>query len=110
MSARMQAYVQGAAVHVGERTSDLRIVERDILGNLPAYSLLDLSAGIAKDSWSLDLFIDNVFDKRGQIYRFAECAEAVCGASGVVPQYPNGQIYTVPTHPRMIGVRFSQKF
>ncbi|SFN19924.1 TonB-dependent receptor [Dokdonella immobilis] len=106
----MQAYVQGSAVHVGERTSDLRIVERDILGNLPSYSLLDLSAGIARDSWSLDLFIDNVFDKRGQIYRFAECAETVCGASGVSDQYPNGQIYTLPTHPRMVGVRFSQKF
>ncbi len=106
----LQAYFQGAVVHVGERTSDLRIAERDILGNLPSYSMLDLSTGIAKDSWSLDLFIDNVFDKRGQLYRYTECAEAVCGAAGVVPQYPNGQVYTAPTHPRMIGVRFSQKF
>ncbi len=106
----LQAYVQGSGVHVGERTSDLRIAEREILGNLPAYSTFDFSTGIAKDSWALDFFVDNAFDKRGQISRFTECAEAVCGASGVVPQYPNGQVYVVPTHPRMVGVRFSQKF
>jgi iron complex outermembrane recepter protein len=106
----MQAFVQGSAVHVGERTSDLRIAERGILGNLPAYSLFDFSAGISKNNWAVDFFVDNLFDKIGQISRFTECAEAVCGASGVVPQYPDGQVYVVPTHPRMVGVRFSQKF
>lgn len=106
----LQAYVQGAGVHVGERTSDLRILERGILGNLPSYSMFDFSAGIARDNWALDFFVDNAFDKRGQISRFTECAEAVCGAPGVVPQYPDGQVYVVPTHPRMVGVRFSQKF
>ncbi|MFA7322706.1 MAG: TonB-dependent receptor [Dokdonella sp.] len=106
----LQAYVQGAGVHVGERTSDLRIMERGILGNLPSYSMFDFSAGIAKDNWALDFFVDNAFDKRGQISRFTECAEAVCGAPGVVPEYPDGQVYVVPTHPRMVGVRFSQKF
>ena len=33
-SAAIDAYVQGAVVHVGERKSDLRIVEREILGEL----------------------------------------------------------------------------
>ena len=72
--------------------------------------MFDFSAGIAKDNWALDFFVDNAFDKRGQISRFTECAEAVCGAPGVVPEYPDGQVYVVPTHPRMVGVRFSQKF
>ena len=31
-------------------------------------------------------------------------------AAGVVPEYPNGQVYTVVTQPRTIGVRFSQEF
>jgi len=106
----LQAYVQGSGVHVGQRTSDLRIAERGILGELPGYSMFDFSIGISKESWALDFFIDNAFDKLGQISRFAECAEAVCGAAGVVPQYPDGQVYVVPTHPRMFGVRFSQTF
>lgn len=106
----MDAYLQGAVVHVGERTSDLRLYERGILGKLPAYTTADFSAGIAKNSWSLDLFISNAFDERAAISRFTQCAESVCGASGVVPEYPNGQIYTVINQPRTIGLRFSQKF
>jgi outer membrane receptor protein involved in Fe transport len=104
------AYVQGAVVHVGQRTSDLRLAEREILGNLPAYTTADFSAGIAKDNWSVDLFLSNAFDERAQISRFTQCAESVCGAAGVLPEYPNGQVYTVTNQPRMFGVRFSQKF
>ncbi|KAF1716334.1 TonB-dependent receptor [Pseudoxanthomonas yeongjuensis] len=104
------AYVQGAVVHVGQRTSDLRLAEREILGSLPAYTTADFSAGIAKGSWAVDLFLSNAFDERAVISRFAQCAESVCGAAGVVPEYPNGQIYTVTNQPRMFGVRFSQKF
>ena len=114
----LQAYVQGAAVHVGERTSDLRIFEREILGRLPSYTTADFSAGIAKDSWSLDLFVSNAFDERAVISRFAQCSEAICGnaidpADAAFPppaEYPNGQIYTVTNQPRTIGLRFSQKF
>lgn len=105
-----QAYLQGGVVHVGDRTSDLRIAEREILGDMPAYTTLDLSAGIARDSWSLDLFVSNATDERATISRFTQCAESVCGASGIVPEYPNGQVYTVTNQPRTVGVRFSQKF
>ncbi len=105
-----QAYVQGAGVHVGDRKSDLRIAEREILGDLPSYNTVDFSAGIAKDSWALDFFVNNAFDERAQISRFTNCAESVCGASGVVPEYPNGQVYTITNQPRTFGVRFSQKF
>jgi outer membrane receptor protein involved in Fe transport len=113
-----QAYVQGAAVHVGERTSDLRVFERGILGTLPSYTTADFSAGIARDSWSLDFFISNAFDERAVISRFAQCSEAICGnaidpADAAFPppaEYPNGQIYTVTNQPRMFGLRFSQKF
>ena len=104
------AYVQGAVVHVGERESDLRLLERDILGKLPAYTTADFSAGIGKGNWSADVFVNNAFDERGQISRFTQCGETICGASGVVPEYPNGQVYVVPSQPRTIGVRFSQKF
>lgn len=105
-----QAYVQGAGVHVGDRKSDLRIAEREILGDLPSYTTVDFSAGIAKDSWALDVFVSNAFDERATISRFTNCAESVCGASGVVPDYPNGQVYTITNQPRTFGVRFSQKF
>ncbi len=95
-----QAYFQGAVVHEGERKSDLRLVQREILGDLPSYTSVDLSAGIGKDNWKVDLFVRNVGDERGESSRFAQCAESVCGA----------QTYIIPIQPRIFGVRFSQQF
>ncbi|MFO0029805.1 MAG: TonB-dependent receptor [Pseudomonadota bacterium] len=94
------AYVQGAVVHEAERKSDLRLVERGILGDLPAYTTLDVSAGFGKDDWKVDFYVRNLTDKRGEVSRFAQCAEAVCGQ----------QVYIVPIQPRIFGVRFSQEF
>jgi outer membrane receptor protein involved in Fe transport len=104
------AFVQGGAVYVGERTSDLRLVEREILGDLASYTVADLSAGFGRDNWTVSMYLNNVFDERADVYRFTNCAETVCGASGVVPEYPNGQVYTVTNQPRTLGLRFSQKF
>ena len=104
------AFVQAALVHVGRRTTDLRLLERSLLGDLPAYNSVDLSAGVQKNSWSLDVYVDNVFDKRAALYKFTECGVTVCAAHGVVAQYPNGQVYTGFSLPRTFGIRFKQEF
>ena len=104
------AFVQAALVHVGSRTTDLRLSERATLGNLPAYSSLDLSAGLQRNSWSINAFVNNVFDKRAAQYKYTECGVDVCGAHGVAAQYPTGQVYTGFSQPRTIGVRFKQDF
>lgn len=105
-----EAYLQGAVVHVGKRRSDLRTLENGLVGDLPAYTTLDLSAGYNWSSFKINVYVNNVFDKRAALYKYTECAEAVCAAHGVVPQYPNGQVYTVTNQPRTIGVRFTQDF
>ena len=104
------AFVQAALVHVGRRTTDLRLSERALLGDLPAYNTLDLSAGVQKGSWSADVYVNNAFDKRAAQYKYTECGVDVCGAHGVVAQYPNGQVYTGYSLPRTIGIRFKQDF
>jgi outer membrane receptor protein involved in Fe transport len=96
----LASYVQGSLVYEGDRTSDLRTAAADTLGDLPSYTLFDLSFGFGKDNWKVDLFLNNAFDERGEISRFAQCAEAVCGQ----------QVYVVPVQPRTIGVRWSQSF
>jgi outer membrane receptor protein involved in Fe transport len=77
---------------------------------LPSYTTLDISAGFRKDDWMIDVYVANVTDERGELSHFTQCAESVCGAAGVVPQYPNGQIYTLTNQPRSFGIRFSQSF
>jgi len=94
------AHVQGAAVYVGKRWADLRIVERDIIGELEDYEIFDMTAGVDNGTYTFELFVGNVFDKRADITRFAQCAEQVCGF----------QTYVVTNQPRTIGVRFGQKF
>jgi iron complex outermembrane receptor protein len=107
----MDAYFQTGIVHVGERTSSLVVQTAQELGKLPAYTTVDFSTGLHKNQWSLDFFLQNAFDSRGEVSRFAECVENVCAAQNTgVPQYPNGQVYVVPIAPRTIGVRFTQDF
>jgi outer membrane receptor protein involved in Fe transport len=94
------SYARGALVYVGERESDLLTYDRGVLGKLPAYTTLDLAAGFGKDGWNAELFIENVFDERGETARGVECVVAVCGA----------QVYSYIIFPRTIGIRFSQEF
>jgi iron complex outermembrane recepter protein len=94
------AHLQGVVSHEGRRRTDLRLAESEILGDLDAYTLFDLGAGIGRDGWALDFYIRNAFDERAELSRFTQCAEAVCGE----------QAYTVVARPRTFGVRFSHRF
>jgi len=94
------AHVQGAVVYTGSAWTDLRLAERAIIGKQPDYWTADFTAGVGRDDWNLELFLNNAFDERGNVYRYAECAEAVCGA----------QTYIVPVRPRTFGIRLGHKF
>ena len=95
-----EAYWQSSVVHEGRRTSDLRILERNILGDLPAYTLVDFAIGVRKNNWSMDFYIKNLFDENAQYSRNVQCPETVCAA----------QVYSVAGQPRTFGIRFSQEF
>ena len=112
-----EAYWQGSVVHEGRRTSDLRVLERDILGDLPSYSLVDFAIGVRKNNWSVDFYIKNLLDENAQYGRNVQCPETVCGnrpsGASVYPvpsQYANGQVYSVAAQPRTFGIKFSQEF
>ncbi|MBX7250210.1 MAG: TonB-dependent receptor [Caulobacteraceae bacterium] len=94
------AHVQGAVVYVGETWTDLRTYERSIIGQQPDYWTADFTAGVDRGEWTLELFLKNAFDERANVYRYAECAEAVCGA----------QTYIVPVRPRTFGIRLGRTF
>ncbi len=111
--ANFDSYVQGSVIYSSEREADLRTIVtptdyglidplyvREVLGQLPSYTVADLAAGFGKDDWRLELFVQNVFDERAEVGRFAQCLEEVCGQ----------EIYVVPQRPRTIGLKFSQEF
>ena len=96
----LDAHFQGSVVHNGDSTTALLPAENDVLGNSDAYTLVDLSFGLGRDKWSAELFVDNAFDEIARLYRYSECDVTICG----------GIVYSITTRPRMIGLRFNQKF
>ncbi|MCL6682911.1 TonB-dependent receptor [Sphingomonas alba] len=109
LNADLKANVQGVLTYEGKRKRDLRPGINDIYGDLNSYAEVDISAGLDKGPWSVDLFAKNLFDVRGQLSKGIQCREEICGdpfgetASG-------GKIYTVVSRPRTIGLRVGRKF
>jgi iron complex outermembrane receptor protein len=99
--AGVDGHVQGSLQYQSSVEPDLRTTERSILGEQPAYATASFAAGAERDGMTAEFFIDNAFDRRADIYNYAECTEQVCGAIAV---------YHVPNRPRTFGIRFGQKF
>jgi outer membrane receptor protein involved in Fe transport len=106
-----KAHAQAAVVYQDSAWTDLRTAERELLGKQASYSLWDLAAGIENDSWGLELFVKNAFDRRAEVARYTECgifqpltdptnSTPLCGA----------EPYIVVNTPRTVGLTFSKKF
>ncbi len=91
---------QGAFVYQGASRSELLPSEATILGGQSSYGIADFSATYNRGAYAFELFLNNAFDKRAVQYKYAECDDATCGA----------QYYIGTNVPRMLGVRFAQKF
>ena len=96
----LDSYVQGALVHEGERDSDLDQSAQAILGTLPSYTTLDLSAGFTMNDWGVDLFISNITNEDAPLYYTAQCAAETCGP----------QTYGVRIRPMTISARLTKDF
>jgi outer membrane receptor protein involved in Fe transport len=94
-----EAFAQGAFIYQSSEWDDLRIAQREALGQQPGYGVVDLSIGAGKKNYTLELYLDNVGDRRGQNYRFTQCGSCSPVAN-----------YVIPTEPRTIGLKFEQKF
>ena len=101
LAGNYQAYVQGNFMYQSAVWSDLRTIERNILGQQGSYGLTNLSIGVNKDNWTAELLVKNAFDVRASQYRYAECTQATCGPIAV---------YNGIAPPRLIGVQWSQRF
>ena len=95
-----ESFVQGTVIHQGASTSQLEQDLNNEMGNLPKFTTFDFSTGTGKNNWHLEGYIENLFDKQGQLGRINQCAFAYC--------YENYRIY--PIKPMNFGVKFGQKF
>lgn len=95
-----EGYLEGAALYQTGATQDLNVSSNELLGNTKGFVSFDFSAGLKKDNWNLTLFLQNAFDKRGQLTRNTFCSIDFC----------SGSSRTFTIKPRFFGVRFGQQF
>lgn len=95
---RFDSFAQGSYVYQTDSWSDLATADRDAFGAQKGYELFDVSTGLKAGSLTFEVFVKNLFDKRAEIYRYAECS--VC----------TDQSYLVTAKPRTVGIKIGQKF
>lgn len=93
-----KVYGQVNATYQGSASSDLRVDFAAAQGRLPAFAQVNLAIGAEWSTYSIEAFVRNLADERGQLSRFVQC--------GACTQRP----YIVPNTPRTFGVRAGAKF
>ena len=101
------AHAQAAVAYQTTRAPALLLDDINNLGKMPDYATLDLSFGAEKGHNSVELFIKNATDTRGQINRSTPCTISLCsvGYPGAPPA-----VYVVPTQPLTVGFRVGRTF
>lgn len=112
-----KVYLQGAALYQTSATQDLNVSQNNLLTcattalaasqtaagkscTTSGFVTFDFSGGFKKDNWSVDLFIQNAFDKRGQLTTNTFCSITFCAGSS----------RTFPVKPMFFGIKFSGKY
>ena len=93
-------YGQVSAMYQNQTAQVLRRDQAAVIGNLPAYALVNLKIGAdGVNGMHMDFFISNLMDRRAQLSRFTESNPSL-----------DNQVYILPTQPRTFGVEFGQDF
>ena len=95
-----RVYLQGAALYQTGATQDLNVFNNNLLGSTPGFVSFDFSGGVKHASWSVDLFIQNAFDRRGKLTTNTFCSITFCSNSS--------RFFTI--RPQFFGIRFAQHF
>ena len=93
------AHLQGALTYESSRPSEMVPRENLLKGDIPSSTFLDLSAGIGRNSWALELFVRNATDEDAPLYIGQQCDIDTCS-----------QTYANRRAPLTVGIKFSQDF
>jgi iron complex outermembrane recepter protein len=91
LSPDLRGFVGASVDYTGRRVNSVRTTPPPI--NLPAFTKVDLRAGLAYKDWQANLFLTNLFDKRGVL------------SGGVAPYYSFFYI-----QPRTFGINLVKMF
>jgi iron complex outermembrane receptor protein len=103
----MPGFFQAAVAYTDKRWNDLDTSNVPARRQMDDYTLVDISAGIEQDKWTLTFYVNNLLDERAQI----DIEDPGYGTG--IPNYhvPPGLKWTQATNrPRSFGIRFGQRF
>ncbi len=95
-----KGFIQSVLSHQGGTRSALLDDEAAALGGTRAFSSVDFAAGINWENWRFEAFLQNAFDKRGELGIGTFCAVAFCA--------PYSRIY--PNQPQQFGIKVGYDF
>jgi iron complex outermembrane receptor protein len=93
-------YVQGTVNGQSSSLPSLEGFQNANFGTIPGFTTTDFSAGTSHGNWHIDAYIQNAFDRRGELNRTAFCATALCETN----------YREFPIRPMNYGIKFGQKF
>ena len=76
---------------------------------IDGYSVFDLRGGVHFGRYTVEAYVKNLFDVRGQISKGIQCNEFICG-DPMGYTGAGGKVYTTVTRPRTMGLRVGRKF
>src|SRR6266403_601396 len=95
-----KSFAQATVFHQSSTTYSLEAT-RFYAGDTPSFTTFDFSAGTGLNNWHLEAYIENAFDKLGQLGRNSECNDGV--------HYCLIHAHIYPIKPMQFGVKFGQK-
>lgn len=93
-------FTQGVGYFQTNSTSALDARDNALLGNTRGFASFDFSVGAKLDDFTIEAFIQNAFDKRGQLSKNTFCPIIYC----------SGSSRTYPIKPQFFGLKFGQRF
>jgi outer membrane receptor protein involved in Fe transport len=102
----MPGFFQAAVSYTGARWNDLDTLNVPARQKMGDYTLVNLSAGIEKDNWTLTFFVNNAFDERAEI----DIGDPGYGGLSNLQRPPGHAWTTMTNRPRQFGIRFGQRF
>jgi len=104
--ASMPGFFQVAVAYTGSRWNDLDTLNVPARQKMDSYTLVNLSAGIEKENWTLSFYVNNLFDERAEI----DIEDPGYGNPLVLARPPGHKWTKVTNRPRSFGIRFGQRF
>jgi outer membrane receptor protein involved in Fe transport len=97
-----KSFAQVSIAHQSSTTFSLEATSV-YAGDTPSFTTVDFSAGTGINNWHVEAYIENAFDKRGELGKNSECND-------LAAHYCLLNAHVYPIKPMQFGVKFGQKF